>query len=124
MTDAEYKRYVKLTEQNPVFNRKAKALTNNGSSVIIGNGTGLKISMQFFYKTSKDFPTIILPRDEYAHVMSELATHMSVEDQKKSVVKKAIGNHIYTIENHGFGEYRIIGKRLIGDVDIDDVWGD
>ncbi len=70
--------------------------------------------------SSKDFKTIILPKQEYAHVMSELATHMNASQRKQKIVKKAIGDHIYTIENNGFGNYRIIGKRPIDGIDIDD----
>lgn len=54
--------------------------------------------------------TIRLPKDEYAHVMSELNTNMSARDRQKPIISKAIGNYIYTIENHGFDDYRIIGK--------------
>ena len=61
-------------------------------------------------RSSLDFPTVILPRKEYAHVMSEIATNMSKEDQKKSVLTKFIGDYAYTFENNGFGNYRIIKK--------------
>lgn len=59
--------------------------------------------------------TIRLPKDEYAHVMSELNTNMSARDRQKPIVSKAIGNYIYTIENHGFDDYRVIGKVPIDD---------
>jgi hypothetical protein len=45
--------------------------------------------------------------------MSEIATNMSSAQKKQRVVSKAIGDHIYTFENHGFGDYRIIGKTPI-----------
>ena len=48
---------------------------------------GLRISMQFFGKTSKDYSTIALPKKEYAHVMSELATNLT-QAEKKAIVKK------------------------------------
>lgn len=71
--------------------------------------------IQFFARKSEDFPTIWLSKKEYAHVMSELATHLIEEQQGKKVVKKAIGKCIYTVENNGFGNYRIIGKIKIPD---------
>lgn len=76
-------------------------------------GDIIKIDMQFFAKSSKDFETVILPKEEYAHVMSEIATNISKEQQKKKIFKKSIGNYLYTVENNGFGSYRIIGKDLL-----------
>ena len=69
--------------------------------------------MQFFAKKSKDFATIQLSKKEYAHVMSEIATHISEEQKERAVFKKAIGNYMYTIENNGFGNYRIVGRRKL-----------
>ena len=63
--------------------------------------------------SSKSLKTIILPKQEYAHVMSELATNMSKAQRQQPIVKKAIGDYIYTVENNGFGDYRIIGKKPI-----------
>ena len=43
---------------------------------------GLKratIGLQFFAKSISDLPTVRLPKNEYAHVMSEVATHISEE---------------------------------------------
>lgn len=71
------------------------------------------VGLQLFAKSSKDYETIVLPKQEYAHVMSELATHLTAEQHKKKVVNKAIGAYIYTVEVNGFGDYRVIGKRLI-----------
>ncbi len=85
------------------------------------NSGKIKIGWQFFARNSKDYETIILPKQEYAHVMSELATHMTDQQRKQKVVTKAIGNYIYTVENNGFGEYRVIGKEFI-DKDILDWW--
>ena len=73
----------------------------------------IKIDMQHFAKKSTDYPTIILPKDEYAHVMSEIATHISEEEELKKVFSKPIGNYMYLIENNGFGNYRIIRKKKL-----------
>lgn len=64
-------------------------------------------------KSSKDFKTIVLQKQEYAHVMSEIATNLTNEQKEKTVFKKAIGKYVYTVENNGFGNYRIIGKKEI-----------
>ena len=58
-------------------------------------------------------PTVRLSKAEYAKVMSEFNTNMSNEQRKQAVVSKPIGDYIYTIENNGFDEYRIIGKVSI-----------
>lgn len=81
----------------------------------------IDLNLQFFAKSSKDYETVVLPKDEYAHVMSELNTHLSDEQRKQKVVTKAIGNYNYTIENNGFDNYRIIGKEDI-DSDALDWW--
>ena len=75
-----------------------------------------------FAKGSKDFPTIFLPKQEYAHVMSEIATNLTAEQEAKSVFKKPIGNYVYTVENNGFGDYRIIDKTIIDAGDLDEIW--
>ncbi len=86
-----------------------------------GKDSKMKYGLQFFARSSKDYKTIELPKQEYAHVMSELATHLTPTQRKQKVVTKAIGNYIYTIENNGFGNYRVIGKEVI-DNDIFDWW--
>ncbi|MCI6771811.1 MAG: hypothetical protein PUF31_06515 [Oscillospiraceae bacterium] len=35
----------------------------------------MKINIQLFAKKSEDFKTVFLPEQEYAHVMSEIATN-------------------------------------------------
>ena len=52
--------------------------------------------------------------------MSELATNLTEEQMGKSVIFKAIGKYIYTFENNGFGEYRVIGKKLIEGNNLDE----
>ena len=84
------------------------------------NGT-MKLNLQFFSRDSKDFETIYLSSNEYAYVMSELNTHLSDEQRKKEIITKAIGDYYYTIENNGFDNYRIIGKKSI-DIDVDEWW--
>lgn len=75
------------------------------------------INLLLHAKKAKDFPTIQLPKAEYAKVMSELNTHLTKEQRQKKIITKAIGNHVYTVENNGFDDYRIIGKKQI-DEDI------
>ena len=69
--------------------------------------------LQMFSKRPKDYDTIILPKKEYAHVMSELNTNLTKEQLKQKIVSKPIGDYIYTVEVIEFGNYRIIGKKLI-----------
>lgn len=62
---------------------------------------------------SDGYDEITFEADEYAHVMSELNTHLSAEDRKHARVVKAIGNYLYTIINLGFDNYIVIGKEKI-----------
>jgi hypothetical protein len=72
--------------------------------------------------SSASLPTVTLPKKEYAHVMSEIATNLTAEQKQKSVFEKSIGKYIYTVENKGFGEYRIIGKKDATQENIDKIW--
>ena len=60
----------------------------------------------------KNAEAIKLEKREYAHVMSELNTHMSTEDRKEALVTKAIGDY-YVVVNYGFNNYKIIDKYRI-----------
>lgn len=73
----------------------------------------LKIDIQLFARKSSDFSTVYLPKKEYAHVMSEIRTWATESQLRKRVFTKPIGNYIYTVENLGDGDFRIIGKELI-----------
>lgn len=86
--------------------RKVQKTVANSS----GNATIKKVGLQFFAKKAEDFPTVILERQEYAHVMSEIATNITKEQANKRVFSKPIGRYIYTVENKGFGNYRVIKK--------------
>lgn len=66
---------------------------------------------------------IILPPDEYAMVMSEFNTHMSVKDREQQLVTKPIGSYYYTIINNGFDNYIVIGKRPIVSA-VEELWED
>ena len=93
---------------------ESKVLDKSGKNGIINpEGNRIQISMQHFAKKAEDFETIFLPKDEYAHVMSEIASNLTEEQASKRVIKKHIGDYIYTVENKGFGNYRVIGKDLI-----------
>lgn len=85
--------------------------TSNGVEKVVKSATITTQPLNYF--NTKNIKTVYLPKDEYAHVMSEINTHMSDEQRAMPVVSKAIGNYIYTFENYGFNEYRIIGKKLI-----------
>lgn len=74
-----------------------------------------KIGLQFFAKKASEFKTLRLPATEYAHVMSEVATHTSKEQRQMASFKKCIGKYVYTLANNFDGTFRVIGKALITD---------
>ncbi len=76
-------------------------INNKDTLENIDKSSKMKMDLQFF-SSSKDYATIRLPKDEYAHVMSEINTHMTEKERSQKVVTKAIGNHYYTFENNGF----------------------
>ena len=95
-----------------------KTLTIGSTRDKINSETGnhsFQMNLQLFAapRDPSKYATVYLDQKEYAHVMSELNTHMSESDREKRVVIKAIGDYIYTVENKGFNEYRIIGREEI-----------
>lgn len=101
-------------------NEISSAIENISLDISDSHGT-MKTGIQFFAKSSKDFETLVLPKQEYAHVMSEIATNLTKKQAAMQTFRKAIGNYVYTVENNGFGNYRIIGKMVI-DPEIMDWW--
>lgn len=83
--------------------KQPAVLTSSSETGTISDRKGIRISMQFFaHRNSKDYKTIVLPKQEYSHVMSEIASHLIDDDKISPVFVKRIGNYIYTIENNGF----------------------
>lgn len=76
---------------------------------------GVKMDLQFFAKKASSRKTVNLSVQEYAHVMSELRTHITAEEKTHAIVRKAIGDFIYSFENHFDDTYRVIGKKQIPD---------
>lgn len=58
-----------------------------------------------------------LPKEEYAQVMHELNTNLTKDERKMKKITKAIGNYLYTVENHGFNDYKITKKENLDDID-------
>ena len=50
---------------------------------------------------------IILSKNEYAHVMSELNTNLTKEEREKHILVRPIGDFYYTIERNGFNITRL-----------------
>jgi hypothetical protein len=56
---------------------------------------------------------IKLSKEEYARVVSELNTNLTKEELEKPIIQRAIGNHLYTVRNYGFGHYGFIGRKKL-----------
>lgn len=92
----------------------------------VNSGVAGKLDHALNYAIKHDtsnIQTVILPKEEYAHVMSEIATNLSQVEKQMPVVSKAIGNYVYTFENNGFGDYRII-KKIGNNNEIEDIWSE
>ena len=74
----------------------------------------IKAQAQRNLRRTDDCPTILLPKKEYGKVMHELNNNLTKEERNRFIITRAIGDYMYTIENYGFNDYRIIGKRPIG----------
>lgn len=51
-----------------------------------------------------------LSPSEYVRVTHELNTHMSKEDRNRKIVRKCVGNYMYTFINNGFDNYIFLDK--------------
>lgn len=51
-----------------------------------------------------------LSKEEYARVVSALNTNLTKREREDNFIQKAIGDYIYSVENKGFDNYRIVGK--------------
>ena len=94
--------------------------TKDSNSALQSSSGGFKMNLQLFARKSSDYETVHLPADEYATVMHEINTNLSAEDRSKKVVTKAIGDYLYTFENNGFDNYRILDKNPICDQEWDE----
>ncbi|NBK99133.1 MAG: hypothetical protein EOM50_14155 [Erysipelotrichia bacterium] len=72
-----------------------------------------KLDIQFFTKKSLDYKTILLPKKEYAILISELNTNLTSEQKQSSVKSKPIGDYVCLVENNGYNDYRVISKKPI-----------
>lgn len=52
-------------------------------------------------------------------VLFHLNTNLSTAERNEYVISKAIVNYVYTIENNGFVDYRIIGEHAIDVEELD-----
>lgn len=78
-----------------------------------GGSSGVEKSSKRDKIKNRERKEVKLPKEEYAQVMHELNTNLTKEQRKKKTITKAIGNHIYKIENHGFNDYKITSKKEI-----------
>lgn len=87
-------------------------ITKNGVHIPIDEYDEIQEAVIEHYSYSKR-PTLYLPRDEYAHVMSEINTWYRKDYDRKKIIGKYIGDYIYIFENGGYNEYRFIDKKAI-----------
>lgn len=78
-------------------------------------GERVTMNLQIFGKKTSSRKTVKLSAHEFAHVMSELRSNITKEEKNHVVINKAIGNFVYSFENHFDDTYRVIGKRKIPD---------
>lgn len=68
-------------------------------------------------ESASSIPTIKLGRQELAMVKSAfnqfIYNSMNTEYQKRGIVTKEVRNHVYTVVNYGFSNYRVIGKKTL-----------
>lgn len=89
-------------------------ITKNGARIYLTNAEDeLESAIADHYSKYSRLKTIILSEQEYGVFMHNVNTWYKKEYDKKRMISKAIGNYIYTFENGGYNEYRVIGRDLI-----------
>lgn len=56
---------------------------------------------------------IRLKKEEYARVMSAFNTDLTDEERESKIITRAVGNYVYTAENHGFNSYIFLRRRKL-----------
>lgn len=84
-------------------------------NVVTNTSKGVKMDLQFFAKKASSRKTVKLSTQEYTHVMSELRSNITAEEKTHTVIRKAIGDFMYSFENHFDDTYRVIKKKRIPD---------
>lgn len=88
----------------------------NGPPYPIGSSsksTDLKIDLQFFAKTAKDYPTIRVDMKEYAKVMNAAMKWIEGTKEKEESFHLDVDGLSYIIDNTIKDEPRIIGRKYI-----------
>ena len=61
-----------------------------------------------------EFPTCILPKTEYAKIISEINTDYKLYINDKFAIHYSVGTdnnyYLYYFENHGYDDYNIVEK--------------
>lgn len=70
-------------------------------------------SIQYNYKAPDQIRRPRLSKQEYAHVLSEVATYMTEEQRNLHVFTRNIGKNVYTILNNFDNTYDILSKKAI-----------
>lgn len=78
-----------------------------------GGSAGVEKSSKSDKIKTRTRKEVQLPKDEYAQVIHELNTNLTNDQRKKKQITKAIGSYLYTINNNGFNNYKIIDKMEI-----------
>lgn len=72
-----------------------------------------KIDLQSLASKAKFLSPITLSEKEYAHVMSEIATHITQRERSQPVIVKNIGKYKYMFVNHLDNTYDVVYKQAI-----------
>lgn len=107
-------RYNHIPSVTELYHYGVKGMKWGVRKVYAKTSVGAKIGLQFFAQKAGSRKTVQLPIKEYAHVMSELHTHISQEERKSHpVIYKYIGKYMYGFQNNFDDTYRVIEKRKI-----------
>lgn len=68
-------------------------------------------------KLWKQVKEIKIPQSEREHVYEELDNNLSVEEKESAIVRRSIGNYVYTAVNKGHNQYKIYQKEAIEPID-------
>lgn len=57
-----------------------------------------------------------MSQNEMNYITHELNTNLTNRERKSKVIRRAIGDHVYTVKNNGFNNYNFLKKEKIDDL--------
>lgn len=86
------------------------------ATALSSSGAGDKwvaISKKYGSLRARDYQKTKKFKKEYAHAISEIATHIRDDERDLGIIHRPIGNYMYTFENHMDGTFDVLRREKL-----------